>query len=89
MLYKVSVLKQAELDIDNAYIWYELQQKGLGNIFFSSLNKAVTFISHNPLNCRAYYKKCKTHYHKQISLWHLLQRQFNRERNSNNRCYPF
>ena len=34
MRYIVVILSEAELDIDNAYLWYELQQRGLGNKFY-------------------------------------------------------
>ena len=35
MIYTVSILSEAEYDIDKAYIWYELRQLGLGDKFFN------------------------------------------------------
>jgi hypothetical protein len=48
MKYKVSILSEAEIDIDNAYIWYELRQFNLGNRFYKSVDDSVQFISNNP-----------------------------------------
>lgn len=36
--YNVSILSEADVDIDNAYIWYELKQINLGNKFFKKVN---------------------------------------------------
>jgi toxin ParE1/3/4 len=55
MNYTVSILSEAELDIDNAFIWYEIAQIGLGNDFFETVNKSVLFISNNPFSCTEIY----------------------------------
>jgi len=36
MNYHVSILAEAELDLDNAFIWYELNQIDLGVKFYES-----------------------------------------------------
>ena len=41
MKFTVSILFEAEIDIDNAFIWYEMAQSGLGNDFFETVNKSV------------------------------------------------
>jgi len=48
MKYTVSILSEAESDIDIAFVWYELKQKGLGDRYFKILDKSVQFISGNP-----------------------------------------
>jgi hypothetical protein len=49
MNYNVLILSEAELDIDEAVIWYELNQIGLGKKFYLSVNKSIHFISANSL----------------------------------------
>jgi toxin ParE1/3/4 len=56
MNYSVSILAEAELDIDNAYIWYELAQIDLGNKFYKKVNESISFISNNPFACQVIYK---------------------------------
>jgi hypothetical protein len=52
MKYNVSILSEAEVDIDNAYIWYELRQINLGNKFYKKVEESVQFISNNPYSCK-------------------------------------
>ena len=40
MKYIVSILSEAEVDIDNAYIWYELRQIDLGNKFYKKVEES-------------------------------------------------
>jgi toxin ParE1/3/4 len=56
MKYSVLILSEAEVDIDNAYIWYESKQINLGNKFFNALNESVIYISNNPYCCEEIYK---------------------------------
>lgn len=56
MKYNVSILSEAEVDIDNAYIWYELRQINLGNKFYKKVEESVQFISNNPYSCSDIYK---------------------------------
>ena len=49
MKYNVSILSEAEVDIDIAYIWYELRQINLGNkfypfLFINIINSLVAFV---------------------------------------------
>jgi toxin ParE1/3/4 len=55
MKYNVLILSDAELDIDEAFVWYELHQIGLGKRFYESVDKSVRFISENPLSCSEIY----------------------------------
>lgn len=56
MIYTVSILSEAEYDIDKAYIWYELRQLGLGDKFFNSVNKSIHIIVNNPLGSEKIYR---------------------------------
>jgi len=56
MNYNVLILSEAEHDIDNAFIWYELNQIGLGNRFYESVDKSVHFISERPFSFFEIYK---------------------------------
>jgi toxin ParE1/3/4 len=56
MKYQVIILSDAEQDIDNAYIWYEQKQIGLGDSFYNSVNNSVNFISNNPVSFREIHK---------------------------------
>jgi len=56
MRFNVSILSEAELDIDNAYIWYELRQIDLGMKFYKSVDESIQFISDNPYSCEEIYK---------------------------------
>jgi len=56
MNYNVLILSEAELDIDEAFVWYELNQIGLGKRFYESVDKSVRFISESPLSCVEIYK---------------------------------
>ena len=56
MKYNVLILSEAELDIDNAFIWYELNQIGFGNRFYKSVDRSVHFISERPFSCSEIYK---------------------------------
>lgn len=45
---KVLISEDAESDIDDAYIWYELQRKKLGDSFIRNINSALRQIKRNP-----------------------------------------
>ncbi|MBE2216911.1 MAG: type II toxin-antitoxin system RelE/ParE family toxin [Ignavibacteria bacterium] len=46
--FKLLVSEEAESDIDDAYTWYELQKKTLGDSFIRSLSSAFQKIKRNP-----------------------------------------
>ena len=49
MNYKIIIKAKAEFDIEDAIIWYNNQQNGLGKIFYTELEKKITRIAENPL----------------------------------------
>ena len=59
MYYKVSILSEAEHDLDDAFIWYELHQVGLGKRFYECVNESVQFLAENPLTFAEIYKSLR------------------------------
>ena len=57
MAVSVYFLKPAKQDIDQAFIWYELRQPGLGDEFLKEVEKSVDFIKMSP---RAFPRKYKS-----------------------------
>ena len=50
MKYTISILSDAVSDVDEAYLWYELNQPGLGTLFIGKIEEAFQAISVNPLS---------------------------------------
>ncbi len=48
MKYTVSILAEAESDINIAFVWCEMKQQGLGDLYFKVIDQSVQFISNNP-----------------------------------------
>lgn len=48
MAYKIVLLERAEIEIKDAYDWYEKQSKGLGDRFLKVLNQYKSAILVNP-----------------------------------------
>ena len=46
---KVRFLKPAQLEVDDAFVWYETQSKGLGMQFLDEFDRAIRRISAYPL----------------------------------------
>lgn len=49
MAVELIIAPEAAQDADEAYSWYELQRRGLGEEFFGCLEAAFEFIQRNPL----------------------------------------
>jgi hypothetical protein len=49
MTYKIKISEEAELDLDEAYQWYESQISQLGSEFIRVVDKNLTAIQQNPL----------------------------------------
>jgi len=52
MPYDVLILDDAENDIDEAFLWYESKQIGLGIDFISEIDNAISYISESPKSFR-------------------------------------
>jgi plasmid stabilization system protein ParE len=50
MSYRLQSIPQTELDIADAYNWYESERSGLGGEFLSELRAVYDRIEENPLN---------------------------------------
>lgn len=48
MLRNLIILPEAELDVTQAYIWYEEQELGLGEEFLRRVDDCIQFIRRNP-----------------------------------------
>ncbi len=49
MAYKIIINPFAELELEEAKKWYNLQQKNLGNEFVKEIDKTIIRIEQNPL----------------------------------------
>ena len=49
MTYKIKISEEAELDLEEAYQWYESQISQLGSEFIRVVDKNLTSIQQNPL----------------------------------------
>ncbi|HDY86961.1 MAG TPA: type II toxin-antitoxin system RelE/ParE family toxin [bacterium] len=59
MNYNVSISDDAENDLDESFIWYEIQRVGLGGLFFKSVNQSITIILKNPRAFQKVYKNIR------------------------------
>ncbi len=57
MTYKVKISPEAELDLDEAYHWYESQVNQLGSEFIRVVDENLTAIQQNPLAYPVVYNK--------------------------------
>lgn len=57
MTYKVKISQQAELDLAEAYQWYESQVNQLGSEFIRVVDENLTSIQQNPLAYPIVYKQ--------------------------------
>lgn len=56
MKYTISILSEAQIDIDMTVLWYELKLQGLGDTYFQVLDKSIQFISSHPYASQEIYK---------------------------------
>ena len=54
-LYKIEVLKTAEIEFEEAFDWYEQRQSGLGNRFLREISSYLDSIAENPFKYAAKY----------------------------------
>ena len=59
MPYDIQILNDAEKDFDEAYIWYESKQIGLGIEFIDQIDLALQKISRNPQAFQKIFKKTR------------------------------
>ncbi len=59
MAYQVFISPEAELDLEEAYNWYEAQDTGLGSEFIRVVDASLFAIQRNPLAYTLVYKKIR------------------------------
>ena len=55
--FELVLMDEAESDLDEAFIWYELQKPGLGIEFIEDVEKVFLFIVQNPKASEKLYRK--------------------------------
>ncbi len=59
MTYRLIIRPQAELDIQDAFEWYEAQALGLGSEFIRAVDACLSAIEGNPLAYQIIYKQAQ------------------------------
>jgi len=59
MKYEISFLEDADLDIEETYIWYETLSLGLGKRFFDNIQNTIEYIITNPYMFQVVYKRIR------------------------------
>jgi len=55
--FELLLMDEAESDLDEAFIWYELQKPGLGSEFITDVEKVFLFIIQNPMASEKIYPR--------------------------------
>jgi toxin ParE1/3/4 len=58
-MYSIKISDEAELDLEDAYLWYENQVKQLGSEFIRVIDRSLTNIQKNPLACPLIYRNVR------------------------------
>jgi plasmid stabilization system protein ParE len=59
MSYKLIIRPEAELDLEEAFAWYESQDSGLGSEFVRAIDTCISGIGRNPLTHGVIYKQAR------------------------------
>ena len=59
MSYRLIIRPEAELDLEDAFIWYESQETGLGSEFVRAIDNCISTIGRNPLAYRLIYQQTR------------------------------
>ncbi len=59
MKYSLTIRKEAELDINSAFEYYEIQRLGLGHDFLLCVEEALSKIERNPAHYKLTYKELR------------------------------
>jgi plasmid stabilization system protein ParE len=52
MNYRLIIRPAAELDLEDAFAWYESQEAGLGSEFVRAIDNCISTVGRNPLSYR-------------------------------------
>jgi plasmid stabilization system protein ParE len=59
MSHQLIIRPEAELDIQDAFLWYESQSEGLGSEFVRAVDSCLSKIGRNPLSYPILYKQAR------------------------------
>ncbi len=59
MNYRLVIRPEAELDLEDAFAWYESQDPGLGSEFVRAIDTCISTIGRNPLTYRIVYQQAR------------------------------
>ena len=59
MNYQVFISQEAELDLEDAYNWYESQNTGLGSEFIRAIDASLSIIQRNPFAYACIYRQAR------------------------------
>lgn len=59
MSYRLIISPEADLDIEDAFTWYEQQRPGLGSEFIRAVDVAISSIGSNPLAYPLIYRQAR------------------------------
>ena len=59
--YNLRISDDAELDLDNAFIWYEIQKNNLGIEFITTIDDSFQKIKNSPKQFPIIYKNIRRH----------------------------
>jgi plasmid stabilization system protein ParE len=57
MSYDLKIRQEATKEFSNAFLWYEEQQSGLGDVFETAIRRKLNQISRNPYHYKADYNQ--------------------------------
>ena len=59
MTYRLIIKPYAERDLEEAYVWYNEKQEGLGNRFLEQVERSLQFVEINPQQYQFRYKEVR------------------------------
>ena len=59
MSYRLIIRPEAELDLEDAFEWYESKASGLGSEFVRAIDNCISAIGRSPLAYRIIYKQAR------------------------------
>ena len=59
MIYRLIIKPSAEKDMEEAYVWYNQKQDGLGNRFLDQVERSLQYVVNNPHQYQFRYKEVR------------------------------
>lgn len=72
MEYALLLLEEAENELDESFIWYEIQRIGLGDEFINYINAAFKFIKNHPEASEKKNKYIYRHVISKFPYWYII-----------------